>query len=217
MEWSLDAVEIRVLGSLIEKQIAAPEYHPLSLNAVVLACNQTTNRDPITTYDEGTVARALESLRVKSLIWSVRGARVPKYEQRFKEQSQLAPPEVAMMCVLMLRGPQTAGEIRARTGRLHEFASLEEVDQVLEALMKAEPPFVAKLPRLPGTKESRFVQRIGAEAPHTERQPVEPEALTPTAPSGDERATRLEQAIEGLRQELQELRQQFLELKRQFE
>lgn len=219
MDVLLDPVEVRALGSLIEKQITTPEYYPLTLNSLVTACNQTTNRHPVVSYDEGAVSRALESLRTKNLIWAVRGGRAPKYEHRFSEQSKLAKPEIAVMCVLMLRGPQTVGEIRGRTGRLHEFASLEEVEGVLESLMSAQPPFAAKLPRLPGTKESRYAHRLGGEV-HAEEHEAQPRAEPATMEPGttdvraeSERMARLEGEVEALREELQELRRQLLEFK----
>lgn len=218
MDVLLNPVEVRVIGSLIEKQITTPEYYPLTLNALVNACNQTTNRDPVVSYDEKTVARALESLRERSLIWMVTGSRVPKYEHRFTEQLKLAEQEISVMCVLMLRGPQTAGEIRGRTGRLYEFASLEEVEIVIESLMTAEPPFVMKLPRQPGTKESRYAHLLSGEV-HVEQQEVQPrpEPVMQEVRAENEKIARLESEVETLRQELQELRQQFLDFKSQFE
>jgi len=151
MEPRLDPVEIRVIGSLIEKQVTTPEYYPLTLNGLVNACNQTTNRSPVTSYDEGTVGRALLSLDRKGLIWTVQNSRVPKYGERLKEKLNLDGSQLAAMCVLLLRGAQTPGEIRARTGRLHPFASLAEVESALETMARAELPLVRKLPRLPGT------------------------------------------------------------------
>ena len=218
MDVPLDPIETRILGCLIEKKITTPEYYPLTLNSLASACNQTTNRDPVTTYDESAVEGALETLRHKGLIWVVRGGRALKYEHRFSEKLKLEGGELAAMGVLMLRGPQTAGEIRARTGRLHEFASLEEVDATLESLMKAEPPFAMKLPRLPGTKEPRFAHLLGGEVAVEGREPeAGGEASAIGAPGGKERIAKLESDIESLRQELNDLRQQFLDLKRQFE
>lgn len=218
MEVLLNPVEARVIGSLIEKQITTPEYYPLTLNALINACNQTTNRDPVVAYDERTVARALESLREKSLVWMVTGSRVPKYEHRFTEQFKLAEQEIAVMCVLMLRGPQTAGEIRGRTGRLYEFASIEEVELVLESLMQAESPFVVKLARQPGTKESRYAHLLSGEVhlDHHEAQ-AKAEPVMQEVRAENERIARLESEVETLRQELQEIRQQFTDFKSQFE
>ena len=217
MEPRLDPVEIRVLGCLIEKQVTTPEYYPLTLNGLVNACNQTTNRSPVTSYDEGTVARALLSLDRKGLLWTVQNSRVPKYGERLKDKLNLDGSQLAAICVLMLRGSQTPGEVRARTGRLHPFASLAEAESALESLARAEPPLVRKLPRLPGTKEARFTQLLGEEVAGEEGEaatgapalePVAPE----THPEGD-RISRLESQIESLRQEFEELRRQVLESK----
>ena len=220
----LNRVEVRVLGSLIEKHVTTPEYYPLSLNALTNACNQTSNRDPVVSFDDKTVVRALESLREKKLVWMVTGAgsRVPKYEHRMAETFTLAEQEVAVLGVLMLRGPQTVGEIRGRTARMYEFQSLEEVEQVLDALMIAEPhPFVTKLARQPGTKESRYAHLLGGEVKieKTEEQTITPR-LEPAAMevrAENERMAKLEEEVETLRLELGELKQQFLEFKKQFE
>ena len=220
----LNRVEVRVLGSLIEKQITTPEYYPLTLNALTNACNQTSNRDPVVSFDDKTVVRALESLREKKLVWMVTGAgsRVPKYEHRMAETFTLAEQEVAVLGVLMLRGPQTVGEIRGRTARMYEFQSLDEVEQVLDALMISEPhPFVTKLARQPGTKESRYAHLLGGEVKieRVEEQPaiarLEPAALEVRAEN--ERMAKIEEEMEALRLELSELKQQFLEFKKQFE
>jgi uncharacterized protein len=217
----LSQIEVRVLGSLIEKSITTPEYYPLSLNALMNACNQLSNRDPIVAYDEKTVARALEDLREKQLIWLVSGAssRVPKYEQRLTEQLHLSEQETAVMCVLMLRGPQTPGEIRSRTGRLYEFQSLDEIDLTLEALAAAEPrPLVLKLPRQPGTKEARYVHLLSGEVVPDEREPiVRPEPVVLEVRAENEKIARLEEEIDFIQHELADLKQQFVDFKKQFE
>jgi uncharacterized protein YceH (UPF0502 family) len=219
VEQTLTPAEVRVLGSLIEKEITTPEYYPLSLNALASACNQISNRDPVVSFDEKTVARALESLREKQLIWMVTGVgRVPKYEHRFTEQLKLAAQEVAVLCVLMLRGPQTAGEIRGRTGRLYEFKQLEEVELTLQVMMSAEPPLVTRLPRQPGTKESRYAHLLSGEVQVEEREVatrVEPATLE--VRDENERIARLEQELTLVRGELTDLKREFLEFKRQFE
>jgi len=219
VEQTLTPAEVRVLGSLIEKEITTPEYYPLSLNALASACNQISNRDPVVSFDEKTVARALESLREKQLIWMVTGVgRVPKYEHRFTEQLKLAAQEVAVLCVLMLRGPQTAGEIRGRTGRLYEFKQLEEVELTLQVMMSAEPPLVTRLPRQPGTKESRYAHLLSGEVQVEEREVatrVEPATLE--VRDENERIARLEQELTRVRGELTDLKREFLEFKRQFE
>jgi uncharacterized protein YceH (UPF0502 family) len=219
VDQTLTSVEVRVLGSLIEKEITTPEYYPLTLNALTNACNQISNRDPVVSFDDKTVARALESLREKNLAWMVTGiGRVPKYEQRFAESYKLAEQEVAVLCVLMLRGPQTVGEIRGRTGRLYEFKELEEVELTLQALMTAQPPFAMKLPRQPGTKESRYAHLLAGEVQIEEREAatrLEPATLEVL--KENERLSRLEEELAQVRGELGELRQQFVEFKKQFE
>lgn len=219
MDQILTQVEVRVLGSLIEKEITTPEYYPLTLNALTNACNQISNRDPVVSFDEKTVARALDSLREKKLAWMVTGVgRVPKYEHRFGEAFHLAEQEVAVLCVLMLRGPQTAGEIRGRTGRLYEFKELEEVEMTLQALMSAERPLVVKLPRQPGTKESRCAHLLAGEVQVEEREfapRLEPATLE--VRQENERMAKLEQELAQVRNELAELRLQFLAFKKQFE
>ena len=145
----LEETEVRVVGALVEKQVTTPEYYPLTLNALVSACNQISNRDPVVNYDEQTVARALESLRAKNLVYVFYGSdsRVPKYKHMMASVYELSPAELAAMCVLMLRGPQTVGEVRGRTGRLYSFADLAEVESTLEGLAQREEPLVLKLPR----------------------------------------------------------------------
>jgi uncharacterized protein YceH (UPF0502 family) len=208
-----------VLGSLIEKEVTTPEYYPLTLNALVNACNQISNRDPVVSFDERTVARALEDLREKKLVWMVTGVgRVPKYEHRLKEALTLAEQELAVLCVLMLRGPQTVGEIRGRTGRLYEFKELEEVELTLRALTTAEPPRVVKLPRQPGTKESRYAHLLSGPVEFDERAVatrLEPAVLE--VRQENERVARLEEGLAKVRTELADLAQQFADFKKQFE
>lgn len=219
MDHILTPVEVRVLGSLIEKEITTPEYYPLTLNALTNACNQTSNRDPVVSFDDRTVARALESLREKKLAWMVTGVgRVPKYEHRLAEALQLAAQEIAVLCVLMLRGPQTVGEIRGRTGRLYEFNELEEVEMTLQALMAAQPPLVSRLPRQPGTKESRYAHLLAGEVLVEEREAaprLEPATLE--VRRENERLAKLEAELAQVRGELAELKEEFLRFKRQFE
>lgn len=219
MDQILTTTEVRVLGSLIEKELTTPEYYPLTLNALTNACNQISNRDPVVSYDDKTVARALESLREKKLAWMVTGVgRVPKYEHRFNEALQLAEQEVAVLCVLMLRGPQTVGEIRGRTGRLYEFKELEEVELTLQALMAAQPQLVTRLPRQPGTKESRYAHLLAGEVQFEDRE-VTPrlEPATIEIRQENERLAKLEGHVAELRADLELLKQQFLEFKKQFE
>ena len=222
MDTLLNDVEVRVLGSLIEKQVTTPEYYPLTLNALVNACNQLSNRHPVVSYDDKTVARALESLRGKNLAYIFYGSdsRVPKYKQMLTDLLKLSPPETAVMCVLMLRGPQTAGEIRSRTGRLHDFAELSEVEATLEGLIGREPdPLVARLARQPGRKESRYAHLLSGEVRVEEEEQRQPrvEAATAAVRAEDERLARIEEEVSRLRREVEELRQQLDAFRRQFE
>jgi len=164
----LDDVEARVLGALMEKEVATPEYYPLSLNALVNACNQKSNREPVVAYDEDTVETALAGLRAKGLAVRLSGhdMRVPKHSHRLSEVVNLGRREAAVLCVLMLRGPQTAGELRSRTERLYQFDDLEAVDACLTRLMEWEPePLVAKLQRQVGYKEVRYAHLLAGEPP----------------------------------------------------
>src|SRR2546421_975127 len=181
----LNETEVRVLGSLAEKQVTTPDYYPLTLNALVHACNQISNREPVVNYDERTVADAVESLRAKNLVYIFYGAesRVPKYKHMMREVFALSPQELAAMCVLMLRGPQTVGEIRGRTGRLYEFADLSEVEATLEGLARRDEPLVSKLPRQTGRKEARYAQLLSG------RPEVEEAGDEPAAPAGPPPAT----------------------------
>src|SRR6266568_2651535 len=162
----LSEIEVRVLGALIEKQITTPEYYPLTLNALTAACNQKNNRNPVSSYSESEIDEALFSLRDKNLAYVFHGStsRVPKYKHVVPEVMHLSPPEVAAMCVLMLSGPQTVGEIRTRGHRLFEFPGLEEVEETLRSLStKDTDPMVVKLPRQPGQKDARFVHLLSGE------------------------------------------------------
>lgn len=215
---TLDAVEARVVGALVEKEITTPDYYPLSLNALVNACNQTSNRDPVTALDEAAVQRALESLRTKRLAFVFAGAssRVTRYGDKFAETLGLSRPEVAVLCVLLLRGPQTVGGIRGRTGRLHEFAGLEEVESTLQALAARTPqPLVMRLPRQTGYKESRYAQLLSG--PSADSPDVAMPPPGPTAGTADDRVARLEAEMADLRRELAETREQLAGIKRLLE
>ncbi|HEV3468767.1 MAG TPA: YceH family protein [Pyrinomonadaceae bacterium] len=220
MDALLNEVEVRVVGSLVEKQVTTPEYYPLTLNALVNACNQISNRDPVVSFDEQTVARALESLRAKNLVYVFYGSdsRVPKYKHMMTEIFRLSPAELAAVCVLMLRGPQTVGEVRGRTGRLYSFADLAEAEATLDALARREEPLVMKLPRQPGRKEARYAHLL-AGAPEVEESRPEPrvEPAVREVRAENERLARLEAEVETLRGEVTELRRQFDEFKKQFE
>lgn len=221
MDTILDEVEVRVVGALVEKQVTTPEYYPLTLNALVHACNQISNRDPVVAYDEKTVAAALESLREKNLVYVFYGSdsRVPKYKHVMTEIFKLTPQELAVTCVLMLRGPQTVGEIRGRTGRLYDFAELGEVEAALEALALKEPQaLVTKLPRQSGRKEARYAHLLAGEV-SVEEQKSAPrtEAAMLEVRAENDRHSRLEAEVEALRREVAELKRQFDDFKRQFE
>jgi uncharacterized protein len=217
----LNPSEIRVLGSLIEKQITTPDYYPLTLNALTNACNQLTNRDPVVSFDEQTVVRALDSLREKRLATLFSGAesRVAKYKHTLRDRLLLTPGEVALLCVLMLRGPQTVGELRTRSERLFAFDTLPEVEETLNALATREPrPLALKLPRQPGTKESRYAHLLSGPVELPPAEPsLRPEPATLAVRAENERFAKLEQDTADLRRELAELKQQFAEFRRQFE
>jgi uncharacterized protein YceH (UPF0502 family) len=214
----LNEVECRVLGSLIEKEISTPEYYPLSLNALVNACNQKSNRDPAMNLDEATVRRALHSLDGESLVRSVSASdsRVTKYEHRLQEAFNFYRHEVAILCVLLLRGPQTPGELRGRAERMHPFDDLSAVQSSLQHLMKREPPLVKVLPRQPGTKEARYAHLLSGDVEAFEPKP-EVEASATTSSADGERIGRLEEEIALLHKEVAGLKQQLADFRKQFE
>ncbi len=205
MDLELDAVELRVLGCLIEKEIATPDYYPLTLNALVNACNQKSNRDPVVDYGEDAVEAALSGLREKGLALRVtaRESRTPKHEERFTEKFNLGRREVALLCVLMLRGPQTPGELRGRAERLFEFDGLEAVENTLARL--DEMGFVRKLPRRPGFKEARYAHLLAGDVGET----IESAPLSEAAPSDKARIQALESALAELRREFDDFKRSF--------
>jgi uncharacterized protein YceH (UPF0502 family) len=215
----LNDVEARVLGSLVEKQVSTPEYYPLTLNSLTLACNQKNNRNPVTGYDESTVMKALESLREKNLAYVFYGSnsRVPKYKHVMPEVLRLNPQELALMCVLLLRGPQTLGELKDRTARLYEFSNLEEVEQSLNALSSKEPdPLVMRLARQAGQKEARFAHLLcGEPIAETTNEMEVPRRTVRIGES--ERMSALEQQVQSLRADVDVLQQQFEAFKKQFD
>jgi uncharacterized protein len=216
MDLVLNDVEARVLGALIEKDITTPDYYPLSLNALVNACNQKSNRDPVMNLDEQVVRGALSSLQEKRLAGPASGAdsRVTKYEHRSQEVFNLPRGETALLCVLLLRGPQTPGELRGRSERMHRFEALEDVQSTLQHMAEHQPPLVTMLPRVPGTKESRYAHLLSGTVERYEP----PAAAVAETGSGDaERITRLEEEISGLRKEFADLREQVERFRRQFE
>jgi len=220
MDVLLNDVEARVLGSLIEKEITTPDYYPLSLNALVNACNQKSNREPVMNLDETAVSGALAELTEKNLAagTSGRDSRVLKYEHRLQEAFNFDRLETAMLCVLLLRGPQTPGELRSRTERMHKFDDLEQVQSTLQRLMKREPPIVAMLPRQPGTKEARYAHLLSGELQAPAVFAPEHAAPSPLRGSSDaERIARLEDAVARLEKELAETKKQLVAPQKQFE
>lgn len=224
MEFILTPVEVRVLGSLIEKQITTPEYYPLSLNALVNACNQKSNREPVMQLDEDAARSALRSLNDKGFAGpaDTSDSRVTKYEHRLAEAFNFDRREAAVLCVLLLRGPQTPGEIRTRTDRMHHFDDLSAVQSALNMLMRRDPPVVAQLPRQPETKEARFAHLFAGEieaetAPAARTGAAAPVAEpNPTSFPGD-RVSELQRSVEELRAEVDELRRQFDSFRKQFQ
>jgi len=213
----LNAVEARVLGALVEKDITTPDYYPLSLNALVNACNQKNNREPVTSYDEETVRLALRNLSDKRLAGAAGGAdsRVTKYEHRLQEVFNFSRPETALLCVLLLRGPQTPGELRGRTERMHHFEHLDDVLSGLQQLMRREPPLAKALGRRPGTKEIRYAHLLSGDVEAWESPP---DAASTSAGSEDsQRIIRLEEQLAALQKEVTELKQQMADFRRQFE
>ena len=209
----LTDIETRVLGALVEKQITTPEYYPLTLNALTAACNQKNNRHPVTTYNENEIAAAVESLREKNLVYVFYGStsRVPKFKHVVPEVLHLTPPETAIMCVLLLRGPQTPGELRGNAARLFEFSGLDEVEQTLAGLITHEPDqLVVRLPRQPGQKEVRFAHLLSGAPVEIPIEPLAPAAPIPTRQT-------LEQKVDALAAEVEKLRLQFEQFKKQFD
>lgn len=222
METLLSEAEARVLGSLAEKQVTTPDYYPLTMNALVHACNQISNRDPVVQYDERQVAEAVDTLRLKNLVYIFYGAesRVPKYKHMMREVLSLTPAELAALCVLMLRGPQTVGEVRGRTGRMHEFSDLREVEETLDGLAHRDEPLVTKLARQAGRKEARYAHLLSGQPAveeEAEGQPAAASSAPRTRAGESERVARLEADVERLGGELAEMRRQFEEFRKQFE
>ena len=206
--------ETRVIGSLIEKELTTPEYYPLTVNALRNACNQKSNRDPVVSFDESIIENTLDKLREKSFASRITGSdiRVPKYRQVFTEAMNFSHEEIAVICVLMLRGPQTPGEIKSRSSRMFNFGNLTQVDDVLQKLMNREKPLIIKLPRQTGMKESRYMHILSGE----------PEIDTPVneikdiSSNNDDRITKLEAEFESLKNDVNEIKTKFEKFKQQF-
>ncbi len=214
MSGQLTETEARIVGALVEKQLTTPEYYPLTMNALIAACNQKTNREPVVSFDEPTVSRSLEDLRDKNIVYVFYGStsRVPKYKHMLPQVYELEPSETAVICVLMLRGPQTIGEIKERTGRLYDFRDLNDVNETLESLAKRDEPLIVKLERAPGQKEARYAHLLSGEV--TSYTP--PERVS-RGTANDERLEKLEQELESVKSELSSFKQEFEDFKKQFE
>lgn len=215
MDLQLSAEERRVLGSLMEKDITTPDYYPLTLNALLAACNQKSNREPVMDLDEEAVRDALRSLEVKGLAGPARAeGRVARFEHRLSEVLNLGRRESALLCTLLLRGPQTPGELRGRTERMHRLEDLDEVQLVLQKLIEHDPPLAKLLPRQPGTKEARYGDLFGDT--ETDLSESLPTTDGVSQASLEERLTLLEAEVAQLRAEFEALRQQFADFRSQF-
>ncbi len=199
MELILTDTEIRILGALIEKEFTTPEYYPLSLNALINACNQKSNRSPVVNLDESEVLRALQTLDEKRLVWQSQAGRVSKYEQRMARSFGIINAEIAVLAVLMLRGPQTVGEIRGRSERIHKFADLDEVQQTLDGLQ--DQGYVMRLERQPGSKEHRWSHLFAGEP-----QQLEQQSFSADINARNQRIDELEHEVKSLRRDLEEIR-----------
>ena len=215
MDIVLDAMEARVLGSLMEKELATPEYYPLSLNALTNACNQKSNRSPVFFLEEDDVVSALQSLKKKQLVGQSVAGRVPKYWHDFVKRNNLIRREAALLCLLLLRGQQTAGELRSRTERLCAFENLEEVLQYLENL--SEIGFVRQMPLQPGQKEQRFAHLLSGEPEQLDHLVSRQESGAITAEPAQDRIAELEKSVTFLREEIELLKSEFLAFKKAFE
>jgi uncharacterized protein YceH (UPF0502 family) len=229
----LNEIETRVLGALIEKEITTPEYYPLSLNALLNACNQKSNREPVMNLDEDAVRHALRSLSDQTLARSAGGdSRVAKYEHRLNETFNFHRHEIAILCVLLLRGPQTPGELRTRTERMYHFEDLDTVQSALQLLMKREPPLAKILPRQPGTKEARYTQLLSADAhapsvdtrsrsaevqAHNNAPPSHSASAAVTNSAAVDRLAALEDEVASLKTDVSDLKQQLAQFRKQFE
>jgi hypothetical protein len=221
---NLTEIETRILGSLIEKDVTTPDYYPLSLNALVNACNQKNNRDPVMTLEEETVRQALGTLQEKRLAGPANGAdsRVTKFEHRLQEVFNFDRREIAVICVLLLRGPQTPGELRSRTDRMYHFEALDDAISTLDRLAQRDPPLVRVLPRQPGTKESRYTHLFSGEPAIADTGTAgvalsHVDVSDSTQSTSTERFALLEQEVARLRQELSEVQQQLAAFRKQFE
>ena len=215
MDIILDAIEVRVLGSLMEKELATPEYYPLSLNGLINACNQKTSRFPVMSLDEKEVVGALQSLKDKRLVFQSDASRVPKYLHNFGKEHNLIRREAALLCTLLLRGPQTAGELRSRTERLCTFDSLEEVGQALDNLSAIG--LVERLPRQPGRKEQRYAHLLAGEPENLDQSAAHHEPVIVTPGADNDRLAELEKSVASLKEELEMLKNEFVLFRKEFQ
>lgn len=214
----LNDVEVRVLGCLIEKELTTPDYYPLSLNSLTNACNQKSNRDPAMNLEEADVTAALEKLRFKGMArLSGAGGRVAKYCHSLAERLRLDQPELAVLAELLLRGPQTVGELRARADRMSPFPDMGGIEAVIKELMDIDPPLLTLLPRQAGRKEQRYAHLLAGTPEVPEEEAIRPEAVRTRSAGGEERLVKLEEEVAGLRAEVAELRKLVEEFKAQFE
>jgi uncharacterized protein YceH (UPF0502 family) len=215
---ALNQLEVRVLGSLMEKETTTPDYYPLSLNALVNACNQKSNRDPVMDVDESAVREAIYSLGDKGLAGTVSSAesRVPKYEHRMQEIFNFTRRESAIICVLMLRGPQTPGELRGRTERMFRFDDLADIQSTLQRLAQRDPPLAKMLARQPGTKEARYVHLLAGDAEAWDAAQSSLVAASDMS-AGSGQISALEEAVARLEQEVASLKKEFTDFRKQFE
>lgn len=206
----LNETEARILGALVEKQLTTPEYYPLTLNSLVTACNQKNNREPVMSLTEPEVSTAIEELRDRNLVYVFYGStsRVPKYKHMLPSVYELEPDETAIVAVLLLRGPQTLGELRERTGRMHEFANLGETQETLDRLMRRDDPLVVRLPVQPGRKEARFAHLLSGEIDIEALAAAQPPRAAQSAVVSD-RITKLEEEVASLKVMFEEFRRQF--------
>jgi hypothetical protein len=214
MDIILTPEEIRVLGSLLEKEMSTPEYYPLTLNALVAACNQKTSRSPVVSYDEKTLLSALARLEKKRLVWQSSLGRVTKYEQSFVKNTKLINSEAAVLSMLMLRGPQTIGEIKAHTERLYDFADLEKVNEALLDLIEAG--FIVKSPRMPGQKESRYNHLLSGQPENISPEVPGSAAMDSTIQEGDESITEIKEELKALRRDFEDLKLKMTAFMEQF-
>jgi uncharacterized protein YceH (UPF0502 family) len=222
VQLTLTPIEARVLGALIEKEITTPEYYPLSLNALTNACNQKSNRDPVMQLEEHEIRKALNHLESQSLVRSIAESRATKFEHRLQDAFNFYRPEVAIVCELLLRGPQTPGELRTRASRMHPFEDLESVHSALQRLSKREPPLVIVLPRQSGMKEARYAHLMGdgplasGALPEVRQEPSHPTGAKGESEKKDEIAS-LAHELDQLRAEVADLRAELTTFRKQFE